>query len=119
MTSRNVDDSGDILPILTSEDLASGTEALAIGLADHLRMFTGEWWENPEQGNGIFELIAGKRVTEKQVPALCSYLSSYVKHFPEVEQVTDVQGNVANGVFLYTANARILSGQTVKVSFER
>ena len=55
MISRNVDDSGDILPVTSPGDLASGSDAAAIGLADHLRMFTGEWWENPEQGNGIFD----------------------------------------------------------------
>ncbi|MBQ6507604.1 MAG: hypothetical protein IJI08_09835 [Clostridia bacterium] len=117
MISRNVDDSGDVLPVTSPEDLARGTEAVAIGLADHLRMFTGEWWEYPEKGNGIFDLIAGERVTEKQVPALCSYLSSYVGSFPEVEEVTDVQGRVMNGVFSYTATARMLSGERVRVSF--
>ena len=117
MISRNVDDSGDVLPVTSPEDLARGTEAVAIGLADHLRMFTGEWWEYPDRGNGIFDLIAGERVTEKQVPALCSYLSSYVGSFPEVEEVTDVQGRVMNGVFSYTATARMLSGERVRVSF--
>ena len=117
MTSRNVDDSGDILPVVSPGDLASGSDAAAIGLADHLRMFTGEWWENPENGNGIFDLIAGERVTEKQVPALCSYLSSYVGSFPEVEEVTDVQGRVMNGVFSYSATALMVSGERVRVSF--
>ena len=116
MTSRNVDDSGDILPVLSPGDLARGTDAAAIGLADHLRMFTGEWWEYPERGNGIFDLIAGERVTEKQVPALCSYLSSYVGSFPEVEEVTDVRGAVMNGVFTYTATA-IGSGEEVRITF--
>ena len=116
MTSRKVDDSGDILPVTSPGDLARGTDAAAIGLADHLRMFTGEWWENPEQGTRIFDLIAGERVTEKQVPALCSYLSSYVGSFPEVEEVTDVQGRLMNGVFSYTATA-IVSGERVKISF--
>ena len=116
MTSRNVDDSGDILPVTSPGDLASGSDAAAIGLADHLRMFTGEWWEYPERGNGIFDLIAGERVTEKQVPALCSYLSSYVGSFPEVTQVEDVMGSVMNGAFIYNATARTLSGETIRVS---
>ena len=117
MTSRNVDDSGDILPVTSPGDLASGSDAAAIGLADHLRMFTVEWWEYPERGNGIFDLIAGERVTEKQVPALCSYLSSYVGSFPEVEEVTDVRGRVMNGVFSYSATALMGSGERVRVSF--
>ena len=117
MTSRNVDDSGDILPVTSAGDLASGSDAVAIGLADHLRMFTGEWWENPERGNQIFDLVAGERVTEKQIPALCSYLSSYVMSFPEVEEVTDVQGRVMNGVLSYSATALMVSGERVRVSF--
>ena len=115
MTCRNVDASGDILPVVSPEDLATGTEAAAIGLADHLRMFTGEWWENPEAGNQIFDLVAGERVTEKQIPALCGYLSSYVMSFPEVVQVSDVQGTVVNGMFSYSATARMVSGETVRV----
>ena len=117
MTSRNVDDSGDILPVVSPGDLARGTDAAAIGLADHLRMFTGEWWEYPDRGNGIFDLVAGERVTEKQIPALCSYLSSYVMSFPEVVQVSDVQGAVMNGVFSYSATAWMVSGERVRVSF--
>ena len=117
MISRNVDDSGDILPVVSQGDLATGTEAAAIGLADHLQMFTGEWWENPERGNQIFDLVAGERVTEKQIPALCSYLSSYVMSFPEVVQVSDVQGTVMNGVFSYSATAWMASGEEVRVSF--
>ena len=116
MTGRPVDGTGDILPVITPEDLTTGTEAAANGLADFLRMFTGEWWENPERGNGVLDLIAGERVTEKQISALCSYLSSYVMSFPEVEQVTDVQGAVMNGGFTYTATA-IVSGETVRISF--
>jgi len=116
MTCRNVDTSGDILPVLSPGDLGSGAEAMAIGLADHLRVFTGEWWENPELGNGIFDLIAGEWMTEKDLPALCSYLSSYVGSFPEVEEVTDVRGRVMNGVFSYTATA-VVSGERVRVSF--
>ena len=117
MISRNVDDSGDILPVTSPGDLASGSDAAAIGLADHLRMFTGEWWEYPDRGNGIFDLVAGERVTEKQIPALCSYLSSYVMSFPEVVQVSDVQGAVMNGVFSYSATAWMASGEEVRVSF--
>ena len=117
MISRNADASGDILPVVSPGNLATGTEAAAIGLSAPLQMFTGEWWENPERGNGIFDLIAGERVTEKQISALCSYLSSYVMSFPEVVQVSDVQGNVVNGVFTYTATARTASGEEVRVSF--
>ena len=117
MISRNADASGDILPVVSPGDLATGTGAAAIGLADHLQMFTGEWWENPERGNQIFDLVAEERVTEKQIPALCSYLSSYVMSFPEVIQVSDVQGNVVNGVFSYSATAWMASGETVRVSF--
>ena len=117
MTCRKTDVSGDILPVVSPGDLASGTEAVAIGLADHLRMFTGEWWENPEAGNQIFDLIAGERITEKQIPALYGYLSSYVMSFPEVEEVSDAQGAVVNGVFSYSATARMMSGEMVRVSF--
>ena len=53
MTSRNVDDSGDILPVTSPGDLASGSDAAAIGLADHLRMFTGNGGSTRIGGTGF------------------------------------------------------------------
>ena len=117
MICRKVDANGDILPVLVPEDMASGTDAVAIGLKDHLQMFTGEWWEYRERGNGIFDMIAGERITEKQVPTLCSYLSSYVLNFPEIEQVSDVLGSITEGQFHYSSVVHMKTGEEVKVSF--
>ena len=44
---RPVDASGDILPVLSAADMATGAEAVAVLAADRLRLLTGDWWENP------------------------------------------------------------------------
>ena len=117
MISRNADATGDILPVVSPKDLVDGTKAVAVGLADHLKMFTGEWWEDPGKGNGIFDLIAGERVTEKQIPALCSYVSAYVMKFPGVQQVSDAHGWITGNQFHYEAVAHLSSGEETEVRF--
>ena len=42
MTSRPIDSSGDILPVLSPSDLLSDTPAVAAALSDHLRLFSGD-----------------------------------------------------------------------------
>ena len=44
---RPVDDSGDILPVLSSSALVSGSFAVTQLVRDRLNLLSGEWWENP------------------------------------------------------------------------
>ena len=50
MTSRPIDSSGDILPVLSPSDLLSDAPAVAVALSDHLCIFSGDWWEKPDSG---------------------------------------------------------------------
>ena len=50
MLIRPVDASGDILPVLSSSDMISGPEAVALLVRYRLSLLRGEWWENPEWG---------------------------------------------------------------------
>ena len=56
MIFRPVDEAGDILPVLSASDLLTGARAEAELVRNRLKLLTGEWWENPEWGNGILEL---------------------------------------------------------------
>lgn len=47
MLLRPVDASGDILPVLSSSDLESDPESVALLVRDRLNLLSGEWWENP------------------------------------------------------------------------
>ena len=53
---RPVDASGDILPVLSSSVLVSGSLAVTQLVRDRLNLLTGEWWENPAWGCEVFEM---------------------------------------------------------------
>jgi len=89
MRMRPVDASGDILPVLSAADLVTGADAVAVLVGDRLRLLTGDWWENPEWGCEILELIRDSRLTEKDAQAISTYLASYVRETPDVQDVRD------------------------------
>ena len=88
MRLRPVDASGDILPVRTGRDMVSGPAAAALLAEYRLKLFAGEWWENPEHGNELLQLLQETRLTEADAEALASYLSSYLLETPGVREVT-------------------------------
>ena len=117
MTARPVDAAGDILPVLTSSDLLPAATAVTSGLSDHLRLFSGDWWENQDSGNEIFDLVSASVIREKDLPALAGYLSSYIQSFPPVQSVSDVRASLSGIAFIYSAVAHLSAGGEVPVSF--
>ena len=89
MTIRPVDASGDVLPVLASSDMLSGTEALALLVEDRLKLLTGDWWENPAWGCEILDLLKESRLTEADQQAMASYLTSYIRETGGVREVRD------------------------------
>ena len=116
MTARPIDSSGDILPVLIPDDLLTEAAAVASALTDHLRLFTGDWWEYPARGNPIFDLIAAGPLMEKDLPALSAALTAYVMEFPPVRSVSDVETLLSAGVMTYTAVAHLSSGASAPVT---
>ena len=116
MTGRSVDKNGDILPVISGADLLTGPEALAAGLRDHLRMYSGDWWENPEKGNEILELMAEARQTDEDAEALGSYLVGFLMEFVGVREVTEVSAFFKGRVFCFSCVAHTERGDTA-VSF--
>lgn len=117
MLSRPFDETGDALPVLKVSDLLSGPEAAAAALRDHLNLFPGDWWEDPEQGNEIFDLIASSRCTEKEAGSLASWLCSYIQDFPGIRSLSEVQASAAGGIFSFSCTAHTEQGEAVAVSF--
>ena len=102
MTIRPVDDTGDILPVLAASDLLSGPPAVTALVRDRLNLLSGEWWENPAWGCEIFEMLRSSRVTEQDVPALISYLVSYIQSTSGVVSVEDVATAVRGRRFSFS-----------------
>ena len=112
MTARPVDSEGDILPVLSGADLLTGTEALAAGLRDHLRMYSGDWWENTEMGNEILELMAEARQTDEDAEALGSYFVGYLMEFVGVREVNEVSAAFEGREFRFSCRVRTSDGET-------
>ena len=109
MLLRPVDASGDILPVLSSSDLLSGPKSVLALVDDRLNLLSGKWWENLAWGCEIFEMLRAGRITDQDVPALSTYLSSYIAATPGVCSVEDVHTAVAGRLF--TFSCRVITGQ--------
>ena len=109
MLLRPVDASDDILPVLSASALVSDPEAVVLLVRDRLNLLSGEWWENPAWGCEIFDMIRSGRVTENDISALASYLSSHIAATPGVRSVEDVHTAVSGRQFTYSC--RVLTEQ--------
>ena len=103
MRTRPVESTGDILPVLAPSDLLTGPEALAAGVADHLKLNYGDWWEYASRGNEIFDMIAASRFTAQDADALSSYLVSYIQEFPGIRSVSDISASFSVRTFSFSA----------------
>ena len=77
MKLRPVDAAGDVLPVLSSGDMVSGPEAVALLVKYRLSLLRGEWWENPNLGFGILDTLRFSRLTEADAPTLASSITDY------------------------------------------
>ena len=105
MILRPVDDSGDILPVLSSSDLVSGAEAVALLVKDRLSLLQGEWWENLSVGFPVLEELRSSRLTEAGASALSSVITSYIRETPGVLDVRDEQWEFSGNRLLWSCTA--------------
>ncbi len=113
MIMRPADASGDILPVLSSSDLVSGPEAVALLVKDQLSLLQGEWWENPGVGFPVLEYLREGRVTEADASMLSSRITAYIRETPGVRNVEDVRFEVSGRKLLYDCTVRTEEGTAV------
>ena len=110
MRMRPVDASGDVLPVLSAADMATGADAVAILAEDRLKLLVGDWWENPAWGCEILELIRDSRLTEKDAQAVSTYLASYVRETPGVQDVRDEKWEIVDSQLRWSCTVITASG---------
>ena len=110
MILRPVDENGDMLPVLSSSRMLKGAEAVAQLIRCRLSLYTGEWWENPDWGNGILEMLRDVRLTEADGQAVSSYLSANIRETPGVLDVRDAVCSRENREFRYSCTVDTDSG---------
>ena len=111
MRLRSVDASGDVLPVLRVSDLLTGPPAVAQLVENRLKLFAGEWWENPEWGNEILRMLQEGRLTETDAQSLSTYLSSYVRKTTGVQDVREEKWTILNGLFSWSCTVITDAGQ--------
>ncbi len=117
MKLRPVDAAGDVLPVLSSGDMVSGPEGVALLVKYRLSLLQGEWWENPDLGFGILETLRGSRLTGADAPYLSSSITDYIRNTPGVQEVDDVLFSVSRRQFSYSCTVRTEAGIT-QVTYE-
>ncbi len=117
MILRPVDENGDILPVLSSADLLRDVLAVARLVKDRLELLAGDWWENLTWGNGIINMLQESRLTEADMQALVSYLSSYIRETPGVLDVRDAVGSVNGKQFSFSCTVDTEYGET-EINYE-
>ena len=104
-TLRPSDSTGDILPVLSVSELIQSPLTTAKHIDYRLKLLAGEWWEYPDQGNQILQLLQSSRLTEADAPALSSYLSSYIAETPGVFSIESAEIAVSGSAFRYSCTA--------------
>ena len=110
MKLRPVDAAGDVLPVLSSGNMLSGPEAVALLVKYRLSLLKGEWWENTNLGFGILETLRTSRLTEADAPYLASSIMDYIRDTPGVQEVDDVLYSVSGRQFSYSSTVRTEEG---------
>ena len=113
MLIRPVDDSGDMLPVLSSSDLVRGAAATARLVEDRLNLLSGDWWENRSWGNRIIEMMKDSRLTEADQQAVASYLTSYIRETAGVQDVRDVTFSAEGRQFRYSCTVETEEGNAL------
>lgn len=116
LTYRPIDASADILPVFSAADLLTGIRAETQLIRDRLNLLTGDWWENPEWGNGVLELLRESRLTETDRQILANYLSDYIRKTPGVVDVREVKCSFEGGQFRYECTVETGAG-TARISY--
>ena len=111
MRLRPVDQTGDVLPVLRVSDLLTGPPAVAQLVENRLKMFAGEWWENPEWGNEILRMLQEGRLTEADAQSLSTYLSSYVRKTTGVQDVREEKWTISGGRFFWSCTVITENGK--------
>lgn len=111
MVIRPVDASGDILPVLSPSDVLKGVRAEKELVSERLHLLSGDWWENRSWGNMIIELLKENRYTEEDQQLLASYISSYIRETPGVQDVRDTAWSMEGRLFRFSCIVETDSGR--------
>ena len=112
MRIHNSDSSGDWLPVMVTGDGLTGAEAVAQLIRYRLNLFQREWWENPEEGNPVLEMLKNDRITEAAVSQVTNVISDYIRNTKDVVSLEDIKGALIGKQILYSCRVLTAYGVT-------
>ena len=86
------DENGDWMPVRTRDEMMTGKKAVARLVEYALKLLHGEWWENPELGLRVIEMMRERRGGVDWVQGIVNYVTRYIAEVPGVVSVEDVRG---------------------------
>ena len=95
------DENGDWMPVRTRDEMMTGKKAVARLVEYALKLLHGEWWENPELGLRVIEMMRERRGGEEGVQGIVNYVTRYIAEVPGVVSVEDVRGSAEGRKILY------------------
>ena len=112
MLLHNSTDTGDWLPVTSSADMLSGSEAAAQLIRYRLNLFKKDWWENPEAGNPVLELFRTERITAESLSRIVNAVTEYIEQTQDVVSVEDIQGWIEEREIHYSCRVITAYGET-------
>ena len=112
MQLHNSDTSGDWLPVMVTGDGLTGAEAVAQLIRYRLNLFQREWWENPEIGNPVLEMLKNDRITEAAVSQVTNVISDYIRNTKDVVSLEEIRGELIGKQIQYSCRIMTAYGPT-------
>lgn len=114
MQYRTVDENGDMMPIRKSSDMLTGVRAVAAAVNSRLRLLLGEWWEDPELGFAVPDLLFNGLRREQGRELLAGYITAYIEQTEGVNTVSDVRTEIEGRAMHYTCTLITDFGETTE-----
>jgi hypothetical protein len=84
----------------------SDREAVAQILAQRLKLFQGEWWENLLDGLPMFQSILGTSGSEKNLQVIIGLISERITQTIGVTNINSIQATYQNRKFVFNAEVQ-------------
>lgn len=103
MKYRKLDESGDYTFGLGNSGFYKDADAVAQAIQTKLKLFEGDWWENPTDGLPLFQSILRTPGTSENITSVDLMVQSRIMQDPHVNDITSYSSSYQGGK--YTAQA--------------
>lgn len=114
MRVRPLDANGDMMPIMSLDQMKKDAQAVAQVVDLRLQFLYGEWWEDPTIGFRVPEFLVGN-ARSGDTDLLAKYIASYIASTEGVMAVTDVEAECNDHKISFKCEIVTNDGETEEV----